>query len=151
MQQGLFAKYAIICHSKTLLLRLYEKHCRRDCETKTCKNSALFILKVKKQNSKKLRELEKWNQRLHFLAVGKEKRGLAKIVTYTQCLDVTVKIMGVFSWSVSQMGSSQKANGRGLNALQACYTLFSGWYSIVFWLILLNSSFSCRCHITRLY
>lgn len=38
------------------------------------------------------------------------------------------------------MGSSQRASGRGLNALQACYTLFSGWYSIIFWLISLSST-----------
>lgn len=54
------------------------------------------------------------NQRMHFLAMGKN-RGLAKINTdtYIQCLDVVVKIMGVFSPRASERGSSQNANGEG--------------------------------------
>lgn len=78
MQQGLFAKYAIICHSKTLLLRLYEKHCRRDCETKTCKNSALFILKVKKQNSKKTERIRKMKSETAFLGHGEREERTSK-------------------------------------------------------------------------
>lgn len=95
MQQGLFAKYAIICHSKTLLLGFYEKHCRRNGETKKCKNSVLFILKEKTKLKKKTTEgINKMETQTAFLShrereerTSKNKHGYVHPVFRCGCED----------------------------------------------------------------